>query len=99
MKKKSAPNLSPKKLPRRRAAKVVKAKGKPTSLERLGAALQTRRVSLGITQKRMAELCHLQVATISNIESGNPGVKLGTLQIYLDTLSVALDIVEEDNLP
>ncbi len=79
------------KTPRRRQSKS--AAGRRTDmLVRFGAALQERRVLLGITQRRFSELSGLQLATISKIESGDVGVKLGTLKIYLDLLNLGLSV-------
>lgn len=96
MKKKNPPAIPATRTPRRRAAKALATKESAGVIERLGAALQERRVELGITQKRMADLCGLQLATIGKIESGDLGVKLGTLQTYLTTLNLTLRIANQD---
>ncbi len=64
----------------------------------LGAVLQERRVQLGLTQKRFEELSGLRVATISKIEGGDLGVKLGTLKAYLELLNLTLRVVEADDI-
>lgn len=84
------------KLPRRRKAKAVKDTADVMS--RLGTTLQERRVALGLTQRRFAELCDLQVATIGKIEAGDPGVKLGTLRVYLNLLNMTLLAVDAADL-
>lgn len=85
-------------LPRQRSSKglLKEAPGDLTTLALLGPTLQTIRVRLGLTQKAMADLCHLQVATISKIEKGDPGVRLGTLQTYLDAMNLTITLQEKD---
>jgi predicted transcriptional regulator len=90
-KKKEAARRPPQKLPRLRSAKSV-----GSEVSNLGAELQTRRVKLGLTQKAMSEICQLQVATIAKIEKGDPGVRLGTLQAYLDALNLMLTVQEKE---
>ena len=62
----------------------------------LGPTLQTKRVNLGISQKMLSEMSHLQVATISRIEKGDPSVSLGTLQTYLNILNLKLAVEDKD---
>ena len=54
----------------------------------LGAALRRRRKQAGLSQEVLAEKVKLRQATISRLESGDAGTKLGTL---LDVLA-ALDL-------
>lgn len=88
-------------LPRRSRGQLsnleVDENGRSSIFLKLGAALRERRISLGLTQKRFAELSELQIATIRNIESGNPGVKLGTLESYLNLLNLTMDLKEADH--
>ncbi len=89
------------KLPRKRFAKSVRGTEQNETIEtfmRLGAELQERRVGLGLTQKHAAELCNLQIATIGKIEKGNLGIKLGTLQTYLNLLNLELNLKEIEDL-
>ena len=98
IKKKTAKKTKGTALPRQRQAKKVDAGdlGVVETSTRLGASLQKRRVQLGLTQKAMAELCHLQVATILKIEKGDPGVRLGTLQTYLEALNLTLELADKE---
>jgi HTH-type transcriptional regulator/antitoxin HipB len=54
----------------------------------IGAALRRQRKLLGVSQDGLGKRISLRQATISNLESGDAGTKLGTL---LDALS-ALDL-------
>jgi HTH-type transcriptional regulator / antitoxin HipB len=54
----------------------------------IGAALRRQRKRLGVSQDRLGKKIGLRQATISSLESGDAGTKLGTL---LDALS-ALDL-------
>lgn len=78
-------------VPRKRSSKASSE-----SEGAVGPELQNKRVNLGLTQKDLSEMCNLQIATIAKIEKGNPGVKLGTLQVYLDALNLKLTIQEKE---
>jgi HTH-type transcriptional regulator / antitoxin HipB len=54
----------------------------------LGAALRRRRKQAGLSQEALADKVKLRQATISRLESGDTGTKLGTL---LDVMA-ALDL-------
>jgi HTH-type transcriptional regulator/antitoxin HipB len=54
----------------------------------IGVALRRQRKQLGLSQAALGQRINLRQATISSLESGDPGTKLGTL---LDALS-ALDL-------
>jgi HTH-type transcriptional regulator/antitoxin HipB len=54
----------------------------------LGAALRRRRKQAGLSQESLADKVKLRQATISRLESGDMGTKLGTL---LDVVA-ALDL-------
>lgn len=82
----------PKKLPRKSHLRPLKSS--KSGLSHLGKDLQERRVALGITQRRFAELSGLQVATIGKIEKGDPGVKLATLATYLKLLNLTLYLTD-----
>ena len=45
----------------------------------LGAALRRRRKQAGLSQQEVADKVKLRQATISRLESGDTGTKLGTL--------------------
>jgi HTH-type transcriptional regulator / antitoxin HipB len=45
----------------------------------LGAALRRRRKQAGLSQEALADKVKLRQATISRLESGDTGTKLGTL--------------------
>lgn len=48
-------------------------------LESIGAAIQTRRKRLGMTQLDLAEIAGLQRQTISRVEAGNGAVSIATV--------------------
>jgi HTH-type transcriptional regulator / antitoxin HipB len=57
----------------------------------LGAALRRRRKQAGLSQEALADKVKLRQATISRLESGDTGTKLGTL---LDVVAaLGLEIV------
>lgn len=57
----------------------------------IGAALRRQRKRLGLSQESLGKRINLRQATISSLESGDAGTKLGTL---LDTLSaLGLELV------
>ena len=56
----------------------------------LGAALRRRRKQLGLSQETLGEKTKLRQATISRLESGDAGAKLGTLLDALAALNLEL---------
>jgi HTH-type transcriptional regulator/antitoxin HipB len=56
--------------------------------QQIGAALRRYRRQKGLTQRSLGELMHVRQATVSKLESGEPGTQLGVL---IDALS-ALDL-------
>jgi HTH-type transcriptional regulator/antitoxin HipB len=56
----------------------------------LGAALRRRRKQLSLSQDVLGGKIHLRQATISHVEAGDPGTKLGTLFDLLSALDLEL---------
>ena len=56
----------------------------------LGAALRRRRKQIGLSQEALAEKVSLRQATISRLESGDTGTKLGTLLDVVAALSLEI---------
>jgi HTH-type transcriptional regulator / antitoxin HipB len=56
----------------------------------LGAALRRRRKQVGLSQEALAEKVSLRQATISRLESGDTGTKLGTLLDVVAALSLEI---------
>ena len=54
----------------------------------LGAALRRRRKQIGLSQEMLAEKVKLRQATISQLESGDTGIKLGTLLAVVAALDL-----------
>lgn len=60
--------------------------------EQIGAAIRRRRKALHLTQKALGEKVKLRQATVSDLESGEPGAQLSTLLDVLATLDLELVI-------
>lgn len=58
----------------------------------LGAALRRRRRGLGLNQMQLGAKARLRQATISGLEAGEPGTRLGTLFGVLAALDLELVI-------
>jgi HTH-type transcriptional regulator/antitoxin HipB len=58
------------------------------SAKQLGSTLRRYRRQKGLTQRSLGELMHARQATVSKLESGEPGTQLGVL---IDALT-ALDL-------
>jgi HTH-type transcriptional regulator/antitoxin HipB len=56
----------------------------------LGAALRRRRKQLGFSQEEIGSKIHLRQATISNLENGELGTKIGTLLEVLSALDLEI---------
>jgi HTH-type transcriptional regulator/antitoxin HipB len=56
----------------------------------LGAALRRRRKQLGLSQEQVGDKTKLRQATISRLEGGDAGTKLGTLLDVLAVLNLEL---------
>ncbi|MDT3417093.1 DNA-binding XRE family transcriptional regulator [Brevibacillus aydinogluensis] len=54
----------------------------------IGDLVMARRIQMGLSQEKLAELAETTQATISRIESGDEGVKLGTLSKVFDVLGI-----------
>lgn len=59
----------------------------------LGAIVQSERLRQGMTQSELASLTRTQQKTISAIENGSEGTKLGTLLSVIASLGLDLQIV------
>ncbi|VVT00432.1 helix-turn-helix domain-containing protein [Erythrobacter sp. EC-HK427] len=59
----------------------------------LGAIIQSQRRAKGLTQAELADLAGTQQKTISAIENGNEGTKLGTLLGVIAILGLDLQVV------
>lgn len=62
----------------------------------LGAIIQTERLSQGLTQSELASLTGTQQKTISAIENGSEGTKLGTLLSVIGSLGLDMQIVPRE---
>lgn len=60
--------------------------------QQVGNTLRRARQSLKLTQQDIGARTHLRQATISKLESGEPGVRLGTLFDVLAALDLELVI-------
>ena len=58
----------------------------------IGAALRRQRKQLGLSQEQIGTRVKLRQATISNMENGDRGTKLGTLLDALTALNLELVI-------
>lgn len=67
----------------------------------LGAIIQTERLRRNLTQGDLASLAGTQQKTISAIENGNEGTKIGTLLNVIGRLGLDLQIVprQRENVP
>lgn len=59
----------------------------------LGNLIHQARLKRGMTQKELADLIGTYQKTISTIENGSPGAKLGTMFSLLATLDLDLQLV------
>jgi len=60
--------------------------------KQIGAAVRRRRKALRLTQKILGHKANLRQATISDLETGEPGTQLRTLLDVLATLELELVI-------
>jgi HTH-type transcriptional regulator/antitoxin HipB len=67
-----------------------------TSPETLGKVLRKYRKDLGLTQAEAGAKFNLSQKTVSNIESGLPGVRLGTLFRYMSALGLEMHLGPRD---
>ncbi|KZK84950.1 antitoxin HipB [Pseudovibrio sp. Ad13] len=58
----------------------------------LGTYIRERRKELGLSQSDLAEKCGTRQASISLLETGNPGIKLENLLLVLSVLQLDLAI-------
>ncbi|HEC30347.1 MAG TPA: helix-turn-helix domain-containing protein [Gammaproteobacteria bacterium] len=63
-----------------------------TSPETLGKVLRRYRRDLGLTQSEAGRKFNLSQKTVSNIESGLPGVQLGTLFKLMSALRLEMQL-------
>ncbi len=62
----------------------------------LGAFIQSERLRQGMTQSELADLTGTQQKTISAIENGSEGTKLGTLLSVIASLGLDMQIVPRE---
>jgi HTH-type transcriptional regulator/antitoxin HipB len=62
------------------------------TVKQLGAALRRFRRQNGLTQRALGDLMHARQATVSKIESGEPGTQLGVLINALAALDLELTV-------
>lgn len=58
----------------------------------LGTYIRERRKELGFSQADLAEKCGTRQASISLLETGNPGIKLENLLLILSVLQLDLAV-------
>jgi len=63
-----------------------------TSPETLGKVLRRYRKELGLTQSQAGKKFNLSQKTVSNIESGRPGVELSTLFKLMAALGLEMQL-------
>lgn len=54
--------------------------------------IRKRRVSLGIDQRTLSEICGVAVHTVSNIEAGNGNPTVATLERVLSALGMEIQV-------
>lgn len=69
-----------------------------TSPETLGKVLRQYRKSLGLSQSKAGKKFNLPQKTVFNIESGLPGVQLGSVFRYMSALSLEMHLEPRDEL-
>jgi transcriptional regulator with XRE-family HTH domain len=63
--------------------------------ERLGLNIRRRRISLGLSQQRLAERTEIARSTLSLYENGRREVKLGALVRLTGVLGVSVEDLQE----
>jgi HTH-type transcriptional regulator / antitoxin HipB len=63
-----------------------------TSIETLGKVLRRYRKDLGLTQTEVGRKFNLSQKTVSQVESGLPGVQLGTLFKLMSALGLEMSL-------
>lgn len=63
-----------------------------TSIKTLGKVLRRYRKDLGLTQTEVGKKFNLSQKTVSQIESGLPGVQLGTLFKLMSALGLEMNL-------
>ncbi|HSF26044.1 MAG TPA: helix-turn-helix domain-containing protein [Actinomycetes bacterium] len=61
-----------------------------------GAGVARRRRELGLTQRDLADLADVAVATVQGLEAGRLATRLGSLAAILDALGLTLTAVPSD---
>ncbi len=69
------------------------------TVEQIGVAVRRRRRALGLSQSRLGSMAGLRQATISALESGNPGTRLSTLTDVMAALELEAVIQERSKTP
>ena len=61
-----------------------------------GAGIARRRHELGLTQRDLADLADVSVATVQGLEAGRLATRLGSLAGILDALGLTLTVLPAD---
>lgn len=69
-----------------------------TSSKTLGQVLRKYRKERGLTQTDVGKKFNLTQKMVSNIESGSPGVQLGTLFKLMSALGLEMHLQSRENL-
>lgn len=65
----------------------------------LGEVIRQERRSQGLTQAQLSAITNLRPATISKVESGDPGAKSGTLFRIFAALNIEIRIAQRESGP
>ena len=62
----------------------------------IGSLLKREREKAGISQNEVSKKSGLTQATVSRIESGDSGFRIGTLETYMEALGKKLNLISKD---
>ena len=62
----------------------------------IGSLLKQEREKAGISQNKLSKKSGLTQATVSRIESGDSGFRIGTLESYMNALGKKLNLISKD---
>ncbi|WP_020200628.1 helix-turn-helix domain-containing protein [Cupriavidus sp. WS] len=63
----------------------------------LGAAVQGKRIALGLTQQQLAEMANVSRQSLNGIEQGHVNATLDTLGRLLDVLGLSLEVGDPES--
>ena len=66
------------------------------NMQKVGQLLKMERRKSGISQGEIAEKTGLAQSTVSRLESGDSGFRIGTLECYVDALGKKLNLISKD---